>query len=446
MSMCTPLCAAAVLLSAMAFAGAEEPSKPAAETATAAAASPAFKETPQSMEARSAALQLVREALVKWSGQDARGALELFNKAVGTAPNDPLILWMRGDFFRSAAERTRDTPEGKDLAERLKKAAANDYHAAVAAAPDSMAAADSLDSLEALRGRDLFPETPLLCPPEDVDAVRRAQRLVAEQKYEEAKALFRDAADRCPNSAPLWVSFGDAFFAAGDFAMAKTIFARAVEADPWNRQAARFLADAERKLGNADEALRADALAVLGNPTLEHAWARLRDDASAAGRDCLRRRARLPEVKKSAAQNGGKATVSIGLPFAMGNAGEEGDGALFFAYALGMGSAVADADKAASGETTKVGTPATPLEIKRANVLFVLKAMNAKPKANAPFWSLMQRAEKAGYLDEAIFLHMLGEDLVPEYKAFRERSRDRLMAYLLTVVVPARSAPAAAKP
>ena len=49
---------------------------------------------------------------------------------------------------------------------------------------------------------------------------------------------------------------------------------------------------------------------------------------------------------------------------------------------------------------------------------------------------MMARADDAGFLDEAIFLHMLDAPLAAEYPAFREKNAERLAAYLETVILP----------
>jgi hypothetical protein len=49
---------------------------------------------------------------------------------------------------------------------------------------------------------------------------------------------------------------------------------------------------------------------------------------------------------------------------------------------------------------------------------------------------MMARAERAGFLDEAIFIHMLDENSAAEYPAFREKHAERLVAYLETVILP----------
>ena len=49
---------------------------------------------------------------------------------------------------------------------------------------------------------------------------------------------------------------------------------------------------------------------------------------------------------------------------------------------------------------------------------------------------MMDRAERAGFLDEAIYLHLLDEELVPGYREHREKNRERLVRYVETVLAP----------
>jgi hypothetical protein len=49
---------------------------------------------------------------------------------------------------------------------------------------------------------------------------------------------------------------------------------------------------------------------------------------------------------------------------------------------------------------------------------------------------MMGRALHAGFLDEAIFLHMLDAPLAAEYPAFRDKNASRLTEYLETVIAP----------
>jgi len=124
---------------------------------------------------------------------------------------------------------------------------------------------------------------------------------------------------------------------------------------------------------------------------------------------------------------------------------KSGDGAMWIGYGAAKANIL-------SGNTIDTGADGQPvnrkvdpktmsaLEIEREAVKVALQierelaaGESSKPSA---FWSMMARAEQGGFLDEAIFLHMLDAPLASEYPAFRDKNADRLVTYLDTVIVP----------
>jgi hypothetical protein len=53
-------------------------------------------------------------------------------------------------------------------------------------------------------------------------------------------------------------------------------------------------------------------------------------------------------------------------------------------------------------------------------------------------WRLLDAAEREGYLDEAIFILMLDEALVPEFLEYREAHLHRLSDYVERHLAPLR--------
>jgi len=51
---------------------------------------------------------------------------------------------------------------------------------------------------------------------------------------------------------------------------------------------------------------------------------------------------------------------------------------------------------------------------------------------------MLARARDADYLDEAIYLHMLDENLAPEYIEYRRGHSARFVDYLLKLIAPSR--------
>jgi|GEM_PF-6837136 len=77
--------------------------------------------------------------------------------------------------------------------------------------------------------------------------------------------------------------------------------------------------------------------------------------------------------------------------------------------------------------------------------LLPLATVTCPPGAVEAF-SAAERMFSTGRFDEAIYLHLLDESLVGEFRAFRDAHADRLVDYLLTVVAPAQQSAIAEPP
>ena len=62
-------------------------------------------------------------------------------------------------------------------------------------------------------------------------------------------------------------------------------------------------------------------------------------------------------------------------------------------------------------------------------------ALKTSSSAPGPFWSMLARAEEGGYLDEAIFLHLLDAALAEEYPTYREKHGERLTSYVEALIL-----------
>jgi tetratricopeptide (TPR) repeat protein len=190
-----------------------------------------------------------------------------------------------------------------------------------------------------------------------------------------------------------WVDYADSYYAMEDYEKAKELFAKALTVDPWNREAHRFLSDTEVQLRDLDGAVHHLALSVVSDPIYEAGWSALRAYAAAVGRSWNR-------------VYGDRRADS-------GNA----DGAYWEAY------------QAAKSKSR--GAQTSALAIEREAVRAALKAA----REPGPFWSMMARAEAAGFLDEAVFMHLFDASLAAEYPAYREKNSEKLASYLETVIL-----------
>lgn len=404
------------------------------------AAAPALAAQPAGAPPPPDAKQLVALARELWHiYNDYNGALDAFNRAVDAAPEDMGIRLDRGLFFENVAEVIREEEK-----EKYKDLARADYTEITETEPDTTRAGIARDGLTRIAGRQLVQPKQVACPDEAVEAHDRAESLFGASHMDDAIVEYQRATAACPASSWFWVDYADAYYSKEDYAKAKELFAKALEVDPWNRSGHRFLADTHANLRELDEAVHQAALAVASDPIYEAAWASLRGLAGATNRDWRRVYGKKTGVTASTG-DGGKSVVTISLPAddpaattkdkkkgkkAKGKKGSDDpatDSDAWTYYGIFKASAL--------------GGSTSALEIEHAAVAMTLEAVRERGEpssASAPFWSMMDRAERAGYLDEAIFLHMLDEPLAKEYPAFRDGHRDRLTAYLENVVVPKR--------
>jgi tetratricopeptide (TPR) repeat protein len=393
---------------------------------------------------------LLKKAIHLWQGkQDYNGALRAYNEAVETDPDSLQIRLERAGFLEIVSgmviEKDRD---------RFKRLAREDYEFITRRAPDSVAAGVARDGIARIEQRVLFPETSVSCPPGAKRAYDEAEERYHRRDMKAAVKRYATAADACPESAAILVSYADSYYLLKQYDRADRLFRKAIEIDPWDRKAHRFLADTENRLGHNEEALRQAALAIISDPTYEAAWASLRQLAGIQGRGWARIYGDKPRVT-AGTDDAGKRKVAIALrdgPSPSATAGSDrpggpgDDASVWTGYAL-FKAGVLDGfiiEPGADGIPVKRfvdPTAMTALEIERLAVrggLTMLEEMSASSgNPPGPFWSMMARADRAGFLDEAILIHLVDEGLVGDYLAYRDRHADRLLSYLETLMVPA---------
>jgi len=423
------------------------------------------EETAGSETPEATAMKRLAEAKDLWHRKaDFNGALAAFNEAVELAPDDVTIRIQRGNFFESVAKIVVEQDR-----EKFEEFAREDYRFVTAADPNSLGAGVARDGLARLDGRDLFPEQAAACPEDAVRAYERAESLFHQGRYEASLESFGVARSACPASAPMRVAHADAYYMLEDYDKAKALFLEALGIDPWNRQAHRFLSDALNRLGDNEAALRHAALAVVSDPTYEAAWSSLRGLSRILGRGWDRAYGEKPQVARDAADGGDTTGITVTLPTVDdGEDGTEGgedetvvavavseegedvdpDQVLWMAYAIAKASAMTgtivendDSGQPVAREIDPAGM--SPFELEEHAVSSALTVMQElaeetseeRPSAG-PFWAMMDRASDAGYLREAVYLHLMDENLVDEYLAYREANAGRLVEYLESLVTP----------
>jgi tetratricopeptide (TPR) repeat protein len=373
-----------------------------------------------------------------WNLKDYNGALAAFNQAVDSAPNDVDVRLQRAGFFEVVSGIVTD-----NQTEKFKELACQDYQKVATDAPDSTRAGVARDGLTRLAGKTLLTSATVTCPKEAEVAADRAGELFSARRFEEAASEDEKATAGCPSSAAYWVHFADVYFNLEQYEKAKKLFRRALEVDPWSRMGHRFLADTEWNLKNGDAAVHEAALAVVSDPVYEAGWSSLRNYANATGREWKRVFGVKTQVTTTDSKKGTGKDMTVNIP--VPEHPDKGPDKGWIGYGLFKASAMwgSVVEKDASGKpVTKKIDPSTlsALDIERLavrNTLVSLAEVSASTSEKpGPFWSMMKRADDAGFVDEAIFLHMLDAPLAREYPAFRDKNAAKLVEYLETMIVP----------
>ncbi len=367
--------------------------------------------------------ELLEKSLAAQQKGDYQGALELLNQAVQTYPESVPVRMRRLGFLELIQGRG-----GNDEANRwIEGALVEDLRALARLAPDGREGGIARDALAKMEGRELFPVPKVSCPDEAGVAMNEAERLLSARKIRESLPFYRKAVEVCPDEPVFWIHYADAHYALGEMGEARTLFEKGLAKAPWYGPGHRFLADTLARSENWEGGYHEAVLAVLSDPTYEAGWLTLRDFIT--GRDGVWQRVYgdKPRVKA----DGGKVNLNLPSSFSDNSGGSE-----WMMYGLLKAGAALPEEPAPGEKKPAPAAPKTALERERVAVLGVLESRRPKASSPSPFWDMMDRAERAGFLDEAIYLHLLDEELVPGYREHREKNRERLVRYVETVLAP----------
>lgn len=256
-----------------------------------------------------------------------------------------------------------------------------------------------------------IPEPEFSCSAEAHASLDAAESAFHARELEVAAGHYQKAVDLCPAAVPWYTWYGDVYFQLDKFEEAIGLYNLSLELDPCYWPAHRFTADVRFRQGMLEDAQSAAAKAVACNPDYTLGWNTLGAIADQRGRRLTRVVVEKPVV--NAGQDGAQIMLS-GDAFAAPGFG----GGVGLLYALSLASAE-DGLSPLQAERHAV----------RQTLLFVAEAEDLPPETRA-FWQVMANAEADGYLDEAIFLLLLDDKLLPEYLAYRETNRQRLVDFV----------------
>lgn len=331
-------------------------------------------------------------------------SLKLADKALRQDPDNAMAHFTRARLALIAFSNA----EG-ETAELLFQAGLEDLAACAQQEPSWTCAGMYLDLLALVQGGSLLPAVEVSCPVEAEAAIQQAEALFNLRKLDEAKPVYEQAIALCP-AQPAWPTwYGDVYFAAGDMATAIAWYDRALAVDPCYSQARRFKSDALLQTGDIRGAYAEGVRAVACDPTYETGWSHLEAIVQGAQGSWLRLRAQKPTTTATAEG------ATIGLSVAPGDP-----------FGGGIGLVYGMAHQSGTG---------TPLQVERVAVRSVLEMLGQSPFAeDAPpelaLWRALAIADSDGYIDEAIFVLLLDESLVPEFLEYRQVNFQRLQDYI----------------
>jgi tetratricopeptide (TPR) repeat protein len=340
---------------------------------------------------------LVDEANVLSTKRQPQQALDKYKAAMAAAPEATLPL-VSASFMLLELSWSADAAQ----AGKMRGAAEAMARQALRLDADNAMAQDVLRQVR--DGQDVRLHQPTAAADE---AMREAETLFAQHRYDEARKQYETAMARDPLWSRAAIGAGDCYFMQQDWAHAEALFQRAAGIEPRNDQAWRFLSDSlarQGKMGAAEQALYS---ALAANPAERNTWSHLAS---------LRARARLPLASLHLTRGShltvgpdGKYTVNID------NTGVRKDSPPDMAFALAL--AVVESNLRIAG-TSKT---AYEIEVEAWRTAFKMtdEATAASGKAlTDPALLNMQAMHRDGQLEPALLLLAYRPSYRPAYDAW----------------------------
>lgn len=323
-------------------------------------------------------------------------ALAKFKEASAAAPTASPPLSAAAHVYTMALPKVK--PEQVDV---IRKQAEGLARAALKLAPGDPVAQEVLRTLadatpSPLHRANAAAETVLL----------EAELLFSRRQYPQALEKYEQAMRLDPQHAGAWVGAGDCWFMQQQWDKAEAMFRRATAIEPRNGQAWRFLADAlfhQRRIADAEAALLSG---IAADPSQLPSWTKLASVRSQAGLPLKPLGLRRPAVRIGA---DGKAVIEIDE--ALQKTDTTFDGAMRLGLAAGE----------ATARTATAGPRQSPFEIELAAWKLAFTAadeMSEKSgeKPTDPALLAMQRMQRDGQLEPAVFVLLYREAYRPEYE------------------------------
>ena len=257
------------------------------------------------------------------------------------------------------------------------------------------------------------------------EQIELAEKAFARHRYEDALKYYQQALRHDPKSYTATLFSGDCYYTMGKHSQAIEWFGKAVALNPDIETAHRYMADALRKSGRHDEAFAKYIDALIAEPYAKLPRSMLQKVASA--RNPLFKPSPLTRVPLVPVVVTDDKKIELGIPPANQNK-------MILAYAVARaGWRVEKGPAHFSKGVTPRHCAAEEMEGLRALAEVVLLD-NENKSAEASDWlpvaAEVDRLDKAGLLEAAIYLDRATKEIAGDYPAYRAAHRDLLARYL----------------
>jgi tetratricopeptide (TPR) repeat protein len=208
---------------------------------------------------------LLDEGRVLSSQGHAREAYDKYQAAMAAAPESPLPL-LAAAFALLDLSRRSSEPQ----AAKLHGMAAGMAREALRLAPGDALAQDALRQIE--EGPPVVLHQPV---PAAAQASDKAETLFVQHRFDEARKQYEAAMALDPLWSTPWVGAGDCYYGQKDWPRAEALFRHAVELEPRDGQAWRYLSDSLGQQGKFDAAEQAIYRAIATSPSERNNWGKL---------------------------------------------------------------------------------------------------------------------------------------------------------------------------
>jgi len=270
-------------------------------------------------------------------------------------------------------------------------------------------------------------ESPLHVPtPEAWKLTQEGEVLYQQNKLEEARAKYEQAAKLDPQYSSVLVSIGDTYYSQKNMPEAEAYFRKAAVLEPLNGQAWRFMSDALASQGKRAAAESTLLSGIAAQPSQRPTWDKLASLRSANGTPLtvLQMKRKASTVMDPAT---GKFTINLNEAFSGPAAQKSPDGAVWLMLAM------QEANIRGKNREDKVADQ--PFAIELASWQGAMKvadelAANGAGEVTDPNLKTMRMLAKAGQLETALMLLQYKESWRPEFEAWKREHPDGIRKFV----------------